>query len=139
MLAIDQPTRWKGAFYCHYTQWGQLGVVTSILPLVKCFSVQALEISATSGHYERKINRGYCTTKHQKNVTEGKGLGVKTEWEVGREKTFSLLYRRQSAQTLDLDCLGYSCASASVLDELFGNQILIEGYDCTVESKHTGE
>lgn len=68
-----------------------------------------------------------------------KGLGVKTEWAVGRKKTFSLLLRWQSAQALDLDCLGYSCASASVLEELPGNQILVQGCDCTIESKHVEE
>lgn len=107
------------------------------MSLVKCFSVQALEISANCGHYQRKINYIYHTTKHQKNVTEG--ALVKTEWEMGREKAFSLLLRRQSEQALDLDRLGYNCASASVLEELPGNQILIQGYDCTVESKHVGE
>lgn len=63
-----------------------------------------------------------------------KGYAVKTEWEVGREKTFGLSLRKQSAQALDLDCLGYICTSASVLVKLPGDHILIQGYDCTVES-----
>lgn len=73
------------------------------------------------------------------NRMSQKGLGVKTEGNVRREKTFSLLLRRQSAQALDLDCLGYRCASTSGLEELPGNQILTRGYDCTAESMHVGE